>query len=135
MSRALTLLFLLSLFLAACSKPEVPTISGVWVGEAASEYATTPVRLELVQTGQTLTGVATLAGTLESDNLTGKVDAQQITLSFSYDLGSISGGNDLIARYAFVGTVTGSTMTGDANYSVEGSGPPLLGTFKFQKQP
>ena len=143
MARALTWLLLAAFVLSGCSKPAVSKpagldVSGVWVGEAVSEYATVPLRLELTQTGQTLTGTATSTapvGTATSDDLSGKVDAQQVTFSFSYNLGSINGSAEIIARYAFVGTVTGSTMTGNVTFSAEGFGPPQPGTFAFQKHP
>ena len=134
MSRALALLLLLSSLLTACSKPETLDISGVWIGEAATEYVTLPLRLELKQTGQTLKGMAASGGVV-LDNLTGRVDAQQVTFSFSYNAGSIGGGAEFIARYAFTGTVTDDALTGDMSVSVDGAGPPLPGTFKFQKQP
>ncbi len=136
MSRALTLLLLVSLVLTACSKNETLNVSGIWVGEATSEV-TLPLRLDLEQTGQTLTGTVTLAEVVELD-LTGKVDAQQVSFSFSYNLGSISGGNEIVAYYAFTGTVTGNTLAGDVSVSADSAGPPLppvAGTFKVQKQP
>ena len=120
-----------------CAKPAVPAVldvSGVWVGEIVTEYATMPLRLDLEQTGQTLTGTAT-SETVMLDTLTGKVDAKQVNFSFFYNAGSIGSVDEVIARYAFTGTVTGDTLAGDVTFSANGFGPPLPGTFKFQKQP
>ena len=135
MSRALAFLLLLSLLLAACSKQESLNVSGTWIGEAVSEYQNVPLRLEFVQTGQMLSGTVTFAEAVELDDLTGKVDAQQVSFSFSYNIGSIGGGDNLITRYTFTGTVAGDTLAGDVAFSVDGLGQPLPGTFKFQKQP
>ena len=138
MSRALTFMLLAAFALTGCSKPAGLDVSGVWTGDITSEYITAPLRLELSQTGQMLTGTATsttLAETVTLDNLSGKVNAPQITLSFSYNLGSIGGSDELIVRYAFVGTVSGNTLAGDVSVSIDGGGPPVPGTFELQKQP
>lgn len=144
-SRAFALPIFLGLCLAACSRTEPPVtptpsdglnVSGTWAGQASSEYVAMPLRLELHQNGSALTGTVTMSDAPTPElSVTGQVDAPNVTLSFAYDLGSVGGGANVVARYAFSGTVTGNTMAGDFSVSVDGAGAPVPGTFSFQKQP
>lgn len=145
-SRALVLPIFLCLCLAACSRTDTPvgtpkpedgpSVGGTWAGQASSEYVTLPLRLELQQTGSALTGTVTMVDAPAPElNVTGQVAAPNVNFSFTYDLGSVGGGANVVARYAFSGAVTGGTMAGNFTVSVDGAGAPVPGTFSFQKQP
>lgn len=135
MLRLFSLMLVLSFALLACSsKPRVQDVRGVWEGEAVSESVALPIRVTFVQVGASLTGVATLAEALEAD-LTGSVEAQNVTFSFEYNFGSVEGSEELIAKYSFRGSVRDEVLSGTFTVAAEGTGPPATGTFSFQKVP
>lgn len=135
MLRLFSLVLVLGSVLLACSSQQrVQDVSGVWDGEAVAESVALPMRVNFIQDGTSLTGIATLAEALEAD-LTGSIEAQNVTFSFEYNFGSVEGSEELIAEYSFRGSVQDEVLSGTFTVAAEGAGPPATGTFSFQKVP